>query len=174
MSKGAQDNRTHQDEEPPPSGQKPQRSLAPRDVEAMAEELRAYHALFHDLFGRCEQREWSEFYLRGQLCELERKTVEPMVLALKGANWAAVRAVQQFLGEGAWKDDPILWRLQGLIGEDLGEQDGMVLLDGSGFPKQGTHSVGVARQRLAATSARSPTASTGCLPLTPAARGMPF
>jgi SRSO17 transposase len=140
----------------------------------MAEELRAYHALFHDLFGRREQREWSEFYLRGQLCELERKTVEPMVLALKGANWAAVRAVQQFLGEGAWKDDPILWRLQGLIGEDLGEQDGMVLLDGSGFPKQGTHSVGVARQRLAATSARSPTASTGCLPLTPAARGMPF
>jgi SRSO17 transposase len=146
MSKRVQDNRTHQDGEPPPSGQKPQRSLAPRDVEAMAEELCVYHALFHDLFGRREQREWSEFYLRGQLCELERKTIEPMVLALKGADWAAVRAVQQFLGEGAWKDDPILWRLQGLIGEDLGEQDGMVLLDGSGFPKQDTHSVGVARQ----------------------------
>ena len=32
----------------------------------MAEELVAYHAQFHDLFGRREQREWSEFYLRGQ------------------------------------------------------------------------------------------------------------
>jgi SRSO17 transposase len=132
--------------EPPASGRKPQPPLTPNDVEIMAEELVAYHAQFHDLFGRREQREWSEFYLRGQLSDLERKTIEPMVLALHGADGAAVRAVQQFLGEGAWQDDPILWRLQGLVAEDLGESDAMVILDGSGFPKQGTHSVGVARQ----------------------------
>jgi SRSO17 transposase len=98
------------------------------------------------MFGRREQREWSKFYLRGQLSDLERKTIEPMVLALHGSDGAAVRAVQQFLGEGAWQDDPILWRLQELVAEDLGESDAMVILDGSGFPKQGTHSVGVARQ----------------------------
>lgn len=132
--------------EPPASGRKPQHPLTPNDVEIMAEELVAYHAQFHDLFGRREQREWSEFYLRGQLSDLERKTIEPMVLALHGADGAAVRAVQQFLGEGAWQDDPILWRLQELVAEDLGESDAMVILDGSGFPKQGTHSVGVARQ----------------------------
>jgi SRSO17 transposase len=33
-----------------------------------------------------------------------------------------------------------------LIAEDLGEADASVILDGSGFPTQGTHSVGVARQ----------------------------
>ena len=120
--------------------------MAARDVEAMAEELMAYHAVFHDLFGRREQREWSAFYLRGQLSEIERKTVEPMVLALTGPEGATVRAVQQFLGESAWEDAPLLARHQRLVTESLGEPDGLVIFDGSGFPKQGTHSVGVAPQ----------------------------
>src|SRR5919109_263831 len=117
--------------EPPPSGRKPQGGPSPKEVEAVAEELVAYHARFHDLFGRREQREWSEFYLRGQLSDLERKTVEPMVLQLKGADTAAVRTLQQFLSLGTWNDDPILWRLEELIAEDLGEADASVILDGS-------------------------------------------
>lgn len=120
--------------------------LAPRNVEAMAEELVTYHERFHDLFQRREQREWSAFYLRGQLSALERKTVEPMVLATHGPDAAAVRAGQQFLGQGAWDDTAILVRHQRLVAESLGEPDGVVIFDGSGFPKQGTHSVGVARQ----------------------------
>jgi SRSO17 transposase len=130
----------------PPSGQKPSPNLVTTDVAAMAEELVSYHALFHDLFLRSEQRQWSEFYLRGQLSQIDRKTVEPMVLALRGPDAAAIRAVQQFLGEGAWSDDPILERHQSLVGDTLGESDGIVIFDGSGFPKQGTNSVGVARQ----------------------------
>jgi hypothetical protein len=62
-------------------------------VEARAEELRIYHALFHDLFERCEQRKWSAFSLCGQLSDLERKIVEPMMLALKGPELAAVRSL---------------------------------------------------------------------------------
>lgn len=58
----------------------------------MAEELVSYHALFHDLFMRSEQRQWSEFYLRGQLSRIDRQTVEPMVLALRGPDAAAIRA----------------------------------------------------------------------------------
>jgi SRSO17 transposase len=146
MSKKGQRQRRRLQQSAPPSGQKPEMNLAPRDLEAMAEELVIYHAQFHDLFQRREQREWSAFYLRGQLAELERKTVEPMVLALKGPDLAAVRAGQQFLGEGAWADGPILARHQQLVAESLGEPDGVVVFDGSGFPKQGTHSVGVAPQ----------------------------
>jgi SRSO17 transposase len=112
----------------------------------MAAALAAYHAQFHDLFVRREQREWSAFYLRGQLSDLERKTVEPMVLAFRGDDRAAVRAGQTFLGEGAWADAPILARREGLVAEDLAAPDGVLIADGSGFPKQGTHSVGVARQ----------------------------
>lgn len=132
--------------EPPPSAQKPQGNLAPADLRAMAEELVNYHALFSDLFVRSEQRHWSQFYLRGQLSRLERKSIEPMVLASKGADYAAVRAVQQFLSEGAWSDELILERHHEHVAVDLGEPDGALIVDGSGFPKQGTHSVGVARQ----------------------------
>src|SRR5262245_25844506 len=71
----------------------------------------------HDLFQRREQREWSACYLRGQLADIERKTVEPMVLALKGLDLGAVRAGQQFLGEGAWEDAPILARHQRLVAQ---------------------------------------------------------
>lgn len=146
MSKKGQQQRRQLQQNAPPSGQKPELNLAPRDLEAMAEELVRYHAQFHDLFQRGEQRQWSEFYLRGQLSDLERKSIEPMVLALKGPDGAAVRAVQQFVSEGAWGDEPILARHQRLVAQSLGEEEGSMIVDGSGFPKQGTHSVGVARQ----------------------------
>ena len=130
----------------PPSGQKPSRNLAPRDVEKLADELVSYHEQYADLYKRREQREWAEFYLKGQLSDLERKTVEPMVLASKGRDINAIRAVQQFLGEGTWDDQAILKRREKLVAQDLGETDGVLICDGSGFPKKGAYSVGVARQ----------------------------
>ncbi len=130
----------------PPSAQQPVHNLAPRDLVRMAAELKLYHAEFAPLFTRREQRRWSEFYLQGQLSDLERKTVEPMVLQLQEAEVAKVRAVQQFLGEGRWNDDLILQRREELVAEDLGEADAVLILDGSGFPKKGEYSAGVARQ----------------------------
>lgn len=130
----------------PPSTQRPINNLAPRDLLQMAAELKLYHAEFAPLFARFEQRRWSEFYLQGQLSDLERKTVEPMVLRLQEADPAKVRAVQQFLGESSWNDELILRHREELVAEDLGEVDGVLILDGSGFPKKGEYSVGVARQ----------------------------
>jgi SRSO17 transposase len=130
----------------PASSQKPGRKLTTRDIEQLGEELLAYQAEYADLFVRREQREWAAFYMRGQLSALPRKTVEPMVLQLKGADPAAVRAGQQFLGEGSWDDDGILQHRERLVAQDLGEPEGVLIVDGSGFPKKGAHSVGVARQ----------------------------
>lgn len=130
----------------PPSGQPPSRNLAPRDSKRLASELSNYYTEYGPLFLRSEQREWAQLYLRGQLSDLERKSIEPMVLRERGKNINAVRAVQQFIGEGAWDDDRILERHQQLVAEDLGEPDGTAILDGSGFPKKGEHSVGVQRQ----------------------------
>ncbi len=118
-------------------------NLAPRDVEGLLDELRAYHAYFSPLFARREQRGWGLQYMQGLLADLPRKSVEPMALALPAGN---VRAMQQFLGEGAWDDRAILAAHQRLVGETLGEPDGIVIVDGSEFPKQGSASVGVARQ----------------------------
>jgi SRSO17 transposase len=69
-----------------------------------------------------------------------------MVLALKGPAASTVRAVQPFLGEGAWDDAALLERREQLVAQDLGQPDGVLMCDGSGFPKQGHYSVGVARQ----------------------------
>jgi len=129
---------------PPPSGRPPEANLAPRDVAVLGEELLAYHALFHPLFQRTEQRTWSLAYLHGQLLEMDRKSIEPMALALAEGN---VQAMQEFISVSPWDDDRILQRHQELVAETLGDRaTGTLILDGCDFPKQGTHSVGVARQ----------------------------
>ena len=72
--------------------------------------------------------------------------MEPMSLALEGADQNAVRAMQQFLSAGAWDDDRLLRRPWQEVDEELGDTDGVLRLDGSDFPQQGTQSVGVQRQ----------------------------
>jgi SRSO17 transposase len=118
-------------------------NLAPRDVEGLLDELRAYHASFSPLFARAEQRHWALQYLQGLLLDLPRKSVEPIALALPNGN---IRAMQQFIGEGAWDDGAILAAHQRLVAQTLGEPDGVLIVDGSEFPKKGEASVGVARQ----------------------------
>lgn len=72
------------------------------DVERCADALCAYQREVTAVFARREQREWSRFYLCGQLSNLERKTMEPMVLALLEANQNAVRGLQQFTPHLRW------------------------------------------------------------------------
>jgi len=122
-------------------------SLTREDIQGLGEELRAYHAIFAPLFARKEQREWAAVYLEGLVTpSIERKSIEPMVLAIQGVDGNAVRAVQQFIGAGAWEDDVILQRHRAEVAVTLGEEDGVLTVDGSDFPKQGKESVGVKRQ----------------------------
>ncbi len=132
--------------QPPASGRAPGQPLTQQDVDASADELVAFLRLWADVWPRREQREWSAFYLCGQLANLERKTIEPIVLALKGPDENAMRGLQQFIGQSAWAVRPKRERLQQLVGGWLGEAEAVLIFDGSGFPKQGTHSAGVARQ----------------------------
>ena len=130
-------------------------TLMPEDLEGVAEELAAYQAHFAPLFARREQREWAAIYLRGLLlADVPRKNVEALALRLLGAGPQAarhVRALQQFIGEGAWDDAAILAAHQQLVEETLGEEDGVLIVDGSDVPKRGRHSVGVAPQWCGAT-----------------------
>lgn len=125
------------------------------DIGGVLEELAAYHAQFAPLFKRPEQRRGAEVYLRGLLtADVPRKNVEAMVLRLFGAGEDAerrVRALQQFIGESPWDDEAILAKHQSLVDESLGEDDGVFIIDGSDFAKQGKHSAGVARQWCGAT-----------------------
>ena len=102
----------------------PSLHLAPRDVAGLLTELDAYHARFSPLFYRTEQRYWATQYLRGQLLDIPRKSIEPMVLALEGSKPAAVRAMQQFISEGAGDDAATLTQPQRRVDETLGGADG--------------------------------------------------
>jgi len=113
---------------PPPSGRPPEQNLAPRDVEALADELVTYHAHFAPLFQRSEQRTWALAYLHGQLLELERKSIEPMALALEGGD---VQGMQQFISVGPWDDERVLEKHQQLVAETLGDAETGVLMRSS-------------------------------------------
>src|SRR5712691_12617586 len=124
----------------------PTMELKPPDIDRLVDELRAYHAIYSPLFQRREQRECAEKYLHGLLLEMPRKSIEPMVLALEGANGNAVRTLQLFISEGTWEDEAILRRHWQEVDHELGEDDGVLTLDGSDFLKQGQETVGVKRQ----------------------------
>ncbi len=126
------------------------RTLTAADLDGLVEELAAYHAHFAPLFRHPAQRAWAAVYLRGLLtADVPRKNVEALALRLLGAGAGAdnrVRAMQQFVGAGGWDDAGLLAAHQRLVDETLGADDGVLLVDGHETPKQGTHSVGVARQ----------------------------
>ena len=118
-------------------------NIAPRQVEGLLEKLVTYHQGFASAFRRREQRGWSCKYLEGQLLDIERKSIEPMANALVGGN---VQAMQQFVSQGAWADEEVIALHQAQVAHRLGQPDGVLILDGCDFPKQGQDSVGGARQ----------------------------
>src|SRR5690348_10117784 len=97
---------------PPALATSPPLDLAPADLAALVPALVAYQAKFAPFFARREQRAWAALYLRGLLTtDLPRKNVEALALRLLGAGPTAdaqVRALQHFLSEAPWDDDPIL------------------------------------------------------------------
>jgi len=130
----------------PASSRRPSRRLAARDMQLSVEALVAFQQRFRDVFQRREQRDWFLFYLCGQLSNLERKTIEPMVLGLYGPASQVIRALQYHIGQSGWDSQALIARLQTLAAEWLSDPAGALIVDGSGFPKQGRESVGVARQ----------------------------
>jgi len=118
------------------------------DVLGLAEELVAYHAEFAGLFFRREQQAWALMYAQGLLHPELRKSIEPLALSLEGGN---VRPMQRFIGAGAWEDEPILRKHRELVAQSLGQAEGVLIVDGTDFPKKGRYSVGVARQYCGAT-----------------------
>ena len=112
--------------------------------EDIAEQLVEFHQLFRDCFVRSQQRLLGLGYLRGLVSDIERKNIEAIALAFGGQK--KVRSMQNFLSRYPWDEEKMVVRSHGLLGEAIGECDGMWCVDSSEFPKKGKESVGVARQ----------------------------
>jgi SRSO17 transposase len=72
----------------------------------------------------------------------ERKSIEPLADRSDEGN---VQALQQFVGQSPWDWMPLWERLGKRMTAEL-EPDPVWVIDDTGFPKQGKHSVGVERQ----------------------------
>ena len=118
--------------------------MDPATFERVAEHFAAFHQQFAPYFGRPEARRRSEQYLRGLLLQhADRRNAENLAETVPGAT---PRALQRFLTEAPWSTAPIINALQQYLAPRLSAPDGVFVIDESGFPKQGTHSVGISPQ----------------------------
>src|SRR5262250_3327291 len=113
------------------------------DVEGFMDELQEFQSIFNDCFARSEARAHCLDYMVGQYSPLARKSIEPMALAVEGGS---IRSLQRFLSETVWDEEQMRWNYHQLVADALGEPDGVLMFDESGFVKKGNDSAGVARQ----------------------------
>jgi SRSO17 transposase len=97
---------------------------------------------FAPYFYRKEQGKLSKMYLEGLVSDLHRKSIEPIAIAHHHPR----TGLQRFVGQGKWEDTAVRTELHRQVAQVLGDPEGILVLDSSGFPKKGSHSVGVARQ----------------------------
>lgn len=117
--------------------------LTPCDVDGFMEELWEFQSVFHDCFARSEPRAHFFDYMVGQFSKLERKSIEPMALQVEGGT---IRGLQRFISDVHWDEEQMRWNYHQLVAEEMGEPDGVLMFDETGFVKKGKDSVGVARQ----------------------------
>jgi SRSO17 transposase len=95
------------------------------------------------LFGRRDARRQAGLYLEGLLSAVERKNGWQLAEAIGDARpWRTQRVLSQV----QWDQDAARDLCRGYVLEHLGDEDGVLVVDETGFIKKGTKSAGVARQ----------------------------
>ena len=114
--------------------------MLPANAPAWIDRLLTWLEPFESAFGHQAQRGAFRRYLLGLLSDSPRKSMSAMLTRVSDPG--SYQAFQHFLTHAPW-DAERLWRqLRGQIPA----RSGVLILDGTGFPKQGPRSVGVARQ----------------------------
>ncbi len=95
---------------------------------------------FKRCFGHRAQLLSLRTYVQGVFSDSERKSMQAMLARV--TEPVAYQAFQHFITHAPWDADRVWRRLRAIVPE----RRGALILDGTSFPKQGPHSVGVARQ----------------------------
>jgi SRSO17 transposase len=86
-------------------------------------------------------------YCSGLMLPIERKSVEPLAAQADPLNVRAKhQALHHFVANARWSDPAMLERVRAYVEPHLGQGDAFWMVDDTGHPKCGEHSVGVARQ----------------------------
>lgn len=99
--------------------------------------------LIAPVFRRSEQRSSAGAFIDGLLSGAERKT--GWMLAEEAGLEQPYR-IQSLLGRSIWSADDLCSRVRSYVLEALGDPDGVLVVDETGFLKKGGHSAGVGRQ----------------------------
>jgi SRSO17 transposase len=119
-----------------------QAQVSPDLVDGLLDRLDVFIAPFAASLNEPEQRRHTAEYVTGLLSKLEHKTGEGIAYLHDQER----QGIQKFIGHVPWDHQPLLATLAEQVGAELGEEDGVIIFDPSGFPKKGIKSVGVARQ----------------------------
>ena len=113
------------------------------------ERFAAYVEALAEVIGHADRAEPLRDYCRGLLLPGERKSVEPIAAVTAPARVSAKhQSLLHFVANAPWSNERVLSRIQELtlpIIEGSGAIEAWII-DDTGFPKKGRHSVGVARQ----------------------------
>jgi SRSO17 transposase len=113
-----------------------------REIERFRLKLEAFLADVLLCMGRKERRQHAKEYIRGLLMDGERKSIEPIANRLPDGN---VQALQQFVNQSPWSSEKVRASLARKVEREF-VPEAYWVIDEVSFPKQGKHSVGVARQ----------------------------
>lgn len=114
--------------------------LLPRNAPAWLDRLSTWLEPFEGCFGHVAQRGAFRRYLLGLLSDSRRKSMSAMLARVHDPG--TYQAFQHFISHAPW-DVTRIWRA---LRAAIPDREGVLILDATSFPKQGTHSVGVARQ----------------------------
>ena len=114
-----------------------------------ASRFSAYVERLTSVIGHADRAKPLRDYCTGLVMPCERKSVEPMAAITAPDRTAAQhQSLLHFVGEGNWCDEKVLAEVREMVLPEI-ERHGPIeawIIDDTGFPKKGRHSVGVARQ----------------------------
>jgi SRSO17 transposase len=111
-----------------------------RTATARVQRLVRWLEQFKRCFGHRAQVLSLRSYVQGVFSDSERKSMQAMLARI--TEPVSYQAFQHFITHAPWDAERVWRRLR----EVLAARRGVLILDGTSFPKQGPHSVGVARQ----------------------------
>jgi len=111
-------------------------------IKGMGRRLNRYLGEFDDCFSRSEPRADLRAYVRGQLSDLERKSIEPIALAAG----MPPRTLQFFFSDGFWNQSLMRDRMQQIVARDHAHPRAIGAIDETGNPKKGEHTAAVQPQ----------------------------
>jgi SRSO17 transposase len=124
-------------------------SLRQLDLSRQGERLDVYLDALTKAAGHADRVIPMENYTKGLMLPIERKSVEPMAARLAPGKVRQMhQSLHHIVADAAWSDAGVLRQVRNQVLPSMTRKHGLAawIVDDTGFPKKGTHSVGVARQ----------------------------